>query len=168
MPVITPPATVEEAFKCGLACLEQRTFQQAASYFQAAIDIEQKASGKNTGMKYLSFLGLALNFAQGRSEEGLRMCEQAAKREFFDADVFCNLGIVYLRNRQRGPAFAAFQRGLALKPRHRRILEEMSRYERRSTPTFPFLSREHTLNVLFGRLKARWRDFIDRFAANEA
>ena len=168
MHVISPPDTAEEAFKRGLACLERRTYQEAAGYFQIAIDMERQGGSKNGGMKYLSFLGLALNFAQGRSEEGLRMCEQAAKREFFDADVFCNLGIVYLRNRQRGPAFAAFQRGLALKPRHRRILEEMSRYERRSTPTFPFLSRDHALNVILGRLKARWRSFLDRFAANEA
>jgi len=168
MPVITPPESPAEAYKCGLASLEQRSYQQAAAYFQAAIDLEQKASGKNGGMRYLSFLGLALNFAQGRSEEGLRMCEQAAKREFFDAEVFCNLGIVYLRNRQRGPAFAAFHRGLALKPRHRRILEEMSRYDRRSSPTFSFLARDHALNVLFGRVKARWRGFLNRFAANEA
>ena len=168
MPVITPPESSAEAFKCGVASLEQRSYQQAASYFQAAIDLEQKLNGKNGGMRYLSFLGLSLNFAQGRSEEGLRMCEQAARREFFDADVFCNLGIVYLRNRQRGPAFAAFQRGLALKPRHRRILEEMSRYERRGNPTFPFLARDHMLNVLFGRVRARWRSFLDRFATSEA
>jgi tetratricopeptide (TPR) repeat protein len=168
MPVITTPENPDDAFKCGLASMERRSYQQAASYFQVAIDLEQKLNGKNGGMKYLSFLGLALNFAQGRSEEGLRMCEQAAKREFFDADVFCNLGIVYLRNRQRGPAFAALQRGLALKPRHRRILEEVARYERRSNPTFPFLGRDHALNVVCGRIRARWRHLIDRFAASEA
>jgi tetratricopeptide (TPR) repeat protein len=168
MPVMTPPADTEDAFKRGLACLERRTYQEAAGYFQIAIDLERQGGQKNGGMKFLSFLGLALNFAQGRSEEGLRMCEQAARREFFDADVFCNLGIVYLRNRQRAPAFAAFQRGLALKPRHRRIIEELARYERRSTPVFSFLSRDHTVNVLFGRMRARWRDLLDRFAASEA
>jgi tetratricopeptide (TPR) repeat protein len=168
MPVITPPDTPEEAFKRGLACLERRTYQEAAAYFQIAIDLERQGGSKNGGMKYLSFLGLALNFAQGRSEEGLRMCEQAAKREFFDADVFCNLGVVYLRNRQRAPAFAAFQRGLAMKPRHRRIIEELARYERRSSPVFQFLSRDHGVNVLFGRMRSRWRDLLDRFAASEA
>jgi tetratricopeptide (TPR) repeat protein len=168
MHVISPPDTAEEAFKRGQACLERRTFQEAAKYFQIAIDLDRQAGQKGSGMRYLSYLGLALNFAQGRSEEGLRMCEQAAKREFFDADVFCNLGIVYLRNRQRAPAFAAFQRGLALKPKHKRIIEELSRYERRATPVFPFLSRDHALNILFGRMRARWRAIVDRFAANEA
>src|SRR5262245_7835121 len=162
------PESPEDAFKRGQACIERRTYQEAASYFQIAIDLEKSAGQKNSNMKYLSFLGLALNCAQGRSEEGLRMCEQAAKREFFDADVFCNLGIVYLRNRQRAPAFAAFQRGLALKPKHRRIIDELSRYERRATPVFPFLARGHALNILFGRMRARWRAILDRFAASEA
>src|SRR5262245_45754892 len=162
------PESPEDAFKRGQACIERRTYQEAASYFQIAIDLEKSAGQKNSNMKYLSFLGLALNCAQGRSEEGLKMCEQAAKREFFDADIFCNLGIVYLRNRQRGPAFAAFQRGLALRPKHRRILEELSRYERRSSPVLPFLARDHALNVLCGRLRARLSRLFGRFAANEA
>jgi tetratricopeptide (TPR) repeat protein len=168
MHVITPPETADVAFKRGLACLERRTYQEAAGYFQFAIDLDRQAGQKGSGMRYVSFLGLALNFAQGRSEEGLRMCEQAAKREFFDADVFCNLGIVLLRNRQRAPAFAAFQRGLALKPKHRRIIEELSRYERRASPVFPFLKRGHTLNILLGRMRARWRALRDRFATSEA
>jgi tetratricopeptide (TPR) repeat protein len=165
---VVPPETPEEAFKRGQACLERRTYQEAAGYFQIAIDLDRTLGQKNSNMRYLSFLGLALNLGQGRSEEGLRMCEQAAKREFFDADVFCNLGIVYLRNRQRAPAFAAFQRGLALKPKHRRIIEELSRYERRATPVFPFLARDHSLNIVFGRVRSRWRALIDRFAASEA
>jgi tetratricopeptide (TPR) repeat protein len=167
VPAIAPPASHEEAFKRGQACLERRTYQEAASYFQFAIDMERTVQ-KNTNVKYLSFLGLALNCAQGRSEEGLRMCEQAAKREFFDADIFCNLGIVYLRNRQRGPAFAAFQRGLALRPKHRRILDELSRYERRSSPVLPFLARDHALNIVFGRLRARLSRLLGRFATSEA
>jgi Tfp pilus assembly protein PilF len=168
MHVISPPDTADEAFKRGLACLERRTYQEASGYFQIAIDLDRQGGQKGGGMRYLSFLGLALNCAQGRSEEGLRMCEQAAKREFFDADVFCNLGIVYLRNRQRAPAFAAFQRGLALKPKHRRIIDELSRYERRSAPMFPFLARDHMLNILFGRMRARWKALLDRFATSEA
>src|SRR5262245_35559917 len=167
-PAIAPPENHAEAFKRGLACLERKTYQEAASYFQAAIDLERAQSSKNTNMRFLSFLGLALNLAQVRSDEGLKMCEQAAKREFFDPDVFCNLGIVYLRHRQRGPAFAAFHRGLALRPKHRRILEELDRYDRRSQPVFPFLARQHTLNILGGRLRARLRTLLGRLSPNEA
>jgi hypothetical protein len=119
-------------------------------------------------MRYLSFLGLSLNLAQVRSDEGLRMCEQAAKRDFFDAEIFCNLGIVHLRHRQRGPAFEAFKKGLILRPRHRRIMEEMDRYDRRAVPVFGFLRRDHPVNILAGRIRARYRALVDRFAPTEA
>lgn len=168
MSAIAPPENHSEAFKRGMACLERKTYQEAASYFQAAIDLERTVSQRNTNMRYLSFLGLSLNLAQVRSDEGLRMCEQAAKRDFFDVEIFCNLGIVCLRHRQRGPAFQAFKQGLVLRPGHRRIMEEMDRYERRATPFFGFLRRDHPMNVLAGRIRARYRSLVDRFAPTEA
>jgi len=168
MSAIAPPENHAEAYKRGLACLERKTYQEAASYFQAAIDLERTVTQKSANMRYLSFLGLSLNLAQVRSDEGLLMCEQAAKRDFFDAEIFCNLGIVYLRHRQRGPAFQAFKQGLVLRPRHRRIMDEMDRYDRRSTPVFGFLRRDHPMNVLAGRIRARYRNLIERFAPTEA
>jgi len=168
MTAIAPPETSAEAFKRGLACLERKTYQEAASYFQIALDLERTQNQKNTNMRYLSFLGLSLNLAQVRSDEGLRMCEQAAKRDFFDAEIFCNLGIVHLRHRQRGPAFEAFKKGLILRPRHRRIMEEMDRYDRRAVPVFGFLRRDHPVNILAGRIRARYRALVDRFAPTEA
>ncbi len=168
MPAISPPTSAEESFKRGLACLERKTYQEAASYFQLSLDMEKQEGSKNNSMKALSFLGLTLNLSQVRSDEGLKLCEQAANRDFFDADLFCNLGVVYLRHRRRGPAFAAFKRGLILRPKHRRILEELERYDRRSEPTFPFLARDHAINVMVGRLRARFRDLMERFAPTEA
>jgi len=168
MPAISPPTNAEESLKRGLACLERKTYQEAASYFQLSIDMEKQEGSKNNSMKALSFLGLALNLSQGRSDEGLKLCEQAANRDFFDADLFCNLGMVYLRHRRRGPAFAAFKRGLILRPKHRRILEELERYDRRSEPTFRFLARDHAINIMAGRLRARFRDLMERFAPTEA
>ena len=163
-----PPENHAEAYKRGLACLERKTYQEAASYFQAAIDLERTVTQKSANMRYLSFLGLSLNLAQVRSDEGLLMCEQAAKRDFFDAEILCNLGIVYLRHRQRGPAFQSFKQGLVLRPRHRRIMDEMDRYDRRSTPVFGFLRRDHPMNVLAGRIRARYRNLVERFAPTEA
>lgn len=158
----TPVAgSSEEAFRKGLACLEARSAREAASLFQEAIDLERQEGGPNPSMKYRSYLGLAMTLAHGRSEDAIRLCEQAAKREFFDADHFCNLGIVYLRNRKRGPAFKAFQRGLRLKPRHRRIMAELERHDRRSKPPFGFLPRNHPVNRLAGLWRARLRELLN-------
>ncbi|HEU4402843.1 MAG TPA: tetratricopeptide repeat protein [Candidatus Polarisedimenticolia bacterium] len=163
-----PQVSSEETFRKGLAALERRTYKEAISLFQGAIDQERQEGVKNPRMKYVSFLGLATTLMQGRSDEGLKLCEQAVKREFFDPDLYCNLGIVYLRNRQKARAFEAFQKGLNLKPGHRRILEELERYERRDHPVFAFLPRTHLVNRLAGRLRYRLRILFSGSAPTEA
>jgi tetratricopeptide (TPR) repeat protein len=158
----------DASFRKGLAALERKTYVEASSFFQAAIDQERQEGTKNPRMKYVSFLGLSLALANSRSEEGVRLCEQAVRREFFDPDLFCNLGIVYLRGRQKKLAFEAFQKGLNLQPGHRRIREELERYERRSYPVFSFLPRTHPINVLAGRVRHRLRQLLHRAAPTEA
>jgi tetratricopeptide (TPR) repeat protein len=166
----TTPSTMpsEESFRKGTAAMDRRLYLEAIAAFQAAIDQERQEGTKNPRMKYVSYLGLALVMANGRSEEGVKLCEQAVKREFFDADLFCNLGIAYLRDRQKKQAFEAFQKGLNIKPGHRRIQEELDRYDRRSYPVFTFLPRTHPINVLAGRVRHRLRVLFHSSAANEA
>ena len=154
-----PPSEV--AWRNGVQCLERRSYKESISLFQQAIDLERQEGVKNPRMKFVSYLGLAITLFQGKSEEGLKLCEQAVKREFFDPDLYCNLGMVYLRHRMKSPAFEAFQKGLNLKPGHRRILEELEKYDHRSEPVFGFLPRNHTVNRLAGQLRFRFRSLFD-------
>lgn len=164
-PTLSPS---EDSFRKGLALLERRNFQEAINQLRSAIDLERQEGVKNPRMKYVSYLGLALTFKDGRSEEGLKLCEQAVRRDFLDPDLFCNLGIVYLRNRQKGRAFEAFQKGLNLEEGHRRIHEELERYDRREQPVFGFLPRTHPVNRLIGRIRHRLRHLFQGTAATEA
>ena len=168
MPITTSSDQALEYYKQGRSFNEALRVQEARQYFQKAIDYDREIQAKAPRMKSASYLGLALTMAQGRSQDAIKLCEQAVKREFYDADLYCNLGIVYLRNRRRGPAFEAFRRGLALKPKHRRIHDELDRYDRRLQPTFGFLPRNHLVNRLAGRIRSRMRDLFDRTAASEA
>ena len=152
----------EEMFHSGLANLKRRAHKEAASCFQQAIDLSQEDPAKPMPLKYISYLGLALSSIDGRSEEAVKLCRQAVKREFYDADLLCNMGIVYLRNQQRGPAFGAFERGLKLNPNHYRILAALKRTDKRAKPMFGFLSRDHLVNRIAGRLRQRLRDLLDR------
>jgi tetratricopeptide (TPR) repeat protein len=160
----TAPAVVssEEVFRKGLATLERKSYQQAVSLFQEAIELERLEGSKTPRMKYVSFLGLSLTLANGRSEEGIKLCLQAVKREFFDPDLYCNLGIVYLRNRQKGPAFEAFQKGLNISPRNPRIRDTLERYDRRGDPVISFLPRSHPVNRLAGAVRQRLRALFTR------
>jgi len=151
----------EEIFRKAIEQLEQKQYQQCISMLRSAMDTEKQTSAAPR-MKHLSYLGLALTLSQGRSEEGQKLCEQAVKREFYDADLFCNLGIVSLRNRRRKQAFEAFRKGLALRPKHPRINEELDRHERRQDAVFPALPRNHLLNRLAGKMRYRFRLLFQR------
>jgi len=154
----------EIAFRKGLEALENRRYREAMSLFQAAMEQESEESkGRKRWMKYASYLGLALTLENGRSLEGMKLCQQAVTREFLDPDMYCNLGIVCLRNREKKLAFQAFQKGLALRPRHPRILEELNRYERRQGLVFSFLSRDHPVNRIAGLARYRLLQFLSRF-----
>ncbi len=152
----------EEMFHRGLAHLRRRARKEAASCFQQAIDLDREGPAKPPKMRYISYLGLALSMINARSEEAVKLCQRAVKREFYDADLLCNMGIVYLRNRQRGPAFDCFERGLKLKPNHYRILAALERHEKRGQPMFPSLPRDHPVNRLGGRLRWRLLDLLGR------
>ena len=163
----TPLPPSEVAWRNGMVTLERRSYKESIALFQQAIDLERQEGAKNPKMKYLSYFGLALTLSQGKSEEGQRLCEQAVKREFFDPDLYCNLGIVYLRNRLKAQAFEAFQKGLNLKAGHSRILEELEKYDRRGEPVLSFLPRGHYVNRLLGRLRFRLRHLLDGAAAQQ-
>ena len=147
----------DETFHKGLAALDRRSYQQAAALFQEAIELERTEGSKSPRMKYVSFLGLAHTLTGGRSEEGLKLCLKAVRRDFFDPDLYCNLGIVHLRTRQKAAAFEAFQKGLNLSPRNKRIRDELERYERRCDPVFTFLPRVHLINRMFGAVRHFFR-----------
>jgi len=151
-PTLSP---AEKSFQDGLEALNARKYREAAACFQAAMNHEADGPIKLIRLKYGSYFGLALTLSEGRSVEGQKLCEQAVRREFLDPDLYCNLGIVSLRNRNKKLAFQAFEKGLAIKPNHPRIKEQLSQYERRRGPVFPSLSRDHFLNRTFGKLRYR-------------
>ncbi len=162
-----PPAPSEITWRNGMVAFDRRSYKESIALFQQAIDLERQEGAKNPKMKYMSYLGLALTLLQGRSEEGQKLCEQAVKREFFDPDLYCNLGIVYLRNRMKSQAFEAFQKGLNLKAGHPRILDELEKYDRRGDPILSFLPRGHYLNRLLGRVRYRLRHLFDGAAPQQ-
>jgi tetratricopeptide (TPR) repeat protein len=157
----------DEPFRKGVAALDTKAPHEALAFFQKALDLGREEDPLQIRMKHLSWFGLALTLAKGRSEEAVKLCEQAIKRNFLDPDLFCNLGIVYLRNGRRALAFEALKKGLRVQPGHARTLEELERYERRSLPVFPFLHRDNTLNILFGKMRHRLRLLVEREPAPE-
>jgi hypothetical protein len=91
----------------------------------------------------------------GDLKEAAEICFRALARERRSADVFATLARVYSLSEARRKAVDAVERGLAISPRHTRLLALRDELGVRRPPAIPFLPRDNRWNVLLGRLLDR-------------
>jgi len=146
----------ENCFKRGLVALHQGKPLDAAALFESAMVIERRRGAARPQMRYLSYYGVSLAQAKRQTRQAIEACERAANVDFFDPNLVLNLGKVYLIAGKRTKALTTFQRGLRMAPSHQALRAELSRAERRRPLPIGFLSRNHPLNRLLGRLRSRF------------
>ena len=152
-----PILSAENSFRRGLAALVDADPTAAADHFQAAILIEVQHGVRRPQMRYLSYYGLSQAQARGATPHVIQACETAARRDFFNPDLFLNLGRVFLLAGKTTKAFAAFQRGLELAPRHKALLADYAKIDRREAPPLAIVSRSNPLNKMLGKLRCSLR-----------
>jgi len=126
----------------------------ASEHFQSAILTELQHGVRRPQMRYLSYYGLSRAQARGATPDTIQACETASRRDFFNPDLLLNLGRVLLLAGKTSKALAVFQRGLELAPKHKALLAEYAKIDRREAPPLSIVSRSHPLNKLLGKL--RW------------
>lgn len=149
-----PILSAENQFRKGLAALVDNDPRTAASHFHSAIQIERQRAVARPQMRYLSYYGLSLAQSQGASPEAIRACEAAARRDFFNPDLFLNLGRVYMLAGKTTRALETLERGRKLAPRNPTIAAEIAKIDRRARPPIPALDRDHPINRALGRMRA--------------
>lgn len=150
----------ENLFKKGLMALVDGAPNRAVPLFENAIRVEKQRSANRPQMRYLSYYGLSMAMAEGPSPEVLRACRTAAQRDFFNPELQLNLGKVCAMAGLTSQALAAFERGLKLAPGNRTLRAERGKLERRKSPVIAGLPRNHPLNRLLGRMRARARRLL--------
>jgi hypothetical protein len=149
--------SAEVSFRRGMELVETGRYRDALGFFSGAIEIERTAGHGGPGeARYLSYYGLCLSLARADARKGLGCCRSAARREPYNADIWWNLGRAALAAGKRGEAHRSLQRGLTVVSGHEGILRDLKRMGVRRPPVLTFLAREHPLNVMLGRLRARW------------
>ncbi|NNF08167.1 MAG: hypothetical protein HKN21_15490 [Candidatus Eisenbacteria bacterium] len=131
-------------FQAGMVLLNKKETKQAVIAFRGAHEASPDEA------LYMSFLGLSMALARQNRREAIALCEKAARRQFFQSEIFYNLGRVYLIAGQREKAQIAFREGVNLdetNPDNMRALEGMGV---RRSPFFRFLPRSHKLNRYAG------------------
>src|SRR5512135_806078 len=141
----------EEYFKAGLFLLKRNKAKEALSAFKQAL------ISKDSDPRYMSYTGLCMALAEGRTKEAVELCERAVEKEFYRPELFLNLGRVYLQAGNRKKAHVAFRKGLSLDRENRGIRQELERMGVRKPPVFPFLDRRHPINKMAGKVLHKMR-----------
>ncbi len=104
---------------------------------------------------FLSYLGCAMARTQGRESEGLALCEQAVKVEFYQPENWANLAEVLILCGRRGEAMNAIEQGKDIDSRFRRLQTIHRRLGERRPPVVRFLARSNPVNHLLGLVRSR-------------
>ncbi len=155
--------SAENYFRRGLAALVDGNPTVASDYFQSAILTEVQHGVKRPQMRYLSYYGLSRAQAFGATPQSVQACETATRRDFFNPDLFLNLGRVYLLAGKTTKALAAFERGLDLASSHKGLRAEFAKIDRRAAPPLGIVSRSHPLNKWLGRLRSSIRTRVPKW-----
>ena len=163
-----PILSSENAFRRGLAALVDGDPAKASDEFQSAILIELQHGVRRPQMRYLSYYGLSRAQARGATPDTIQACETASRRDFFNPDLLLNLGRVLVLAGKTSKALATFQRGLELAPKHKGLLAEYAKIDRRETPPLTVVSRSHPINKMLGKLRWSLRSHVPRWIGTRA
>lgn len=93
----------------------------------------------------------------GELKEAAEICFRALSVDRRNADAYAALSRVYMLGGSRRKAIEAMDRGFAISPRHPSLKAVQELIGTRRNPVIPFLSRDHRVNVLLGKIVERFR-----------
>ena len=100
--------------------------------------------------KVASYLGLAQVLTSDRN--GLLLCRDAASSGVMEGEVYLNLACAEWHANNRRRAVEAINRGREIDASHQQLVRASVLIDSRRRSILPFLSREHLLNRVLGRM----------------
>jgi tetratricopeptide (TPR) repeat protein len=140
-----------ELVKRGIDLCRLEHWNEGLDCLAQVFNAHQRPSGELPSLM-LSYLGYAIA-RQGRKKEGLVLCEQAVRAEFYQVENLYNLARTALLLDDRRKAMGALDKALQIDANHGPSRDLRSEIGRRRPPVLGFLDRDHALNRLLGRLR---------------
>lgn len=103
----------------------------------------------------MSYYALSLATEEGNYDKAISLCLMAAEREFYNPEIYLNLGRIFLLNGQKSVAVRAFRKGLKFDNDNMALLQEMKGLGLRRKPVIGFLPRQSSVNRFLGMLAVR-------------
>jgi len=139
----------EKLFRRARVALDQGRLTDAANMFAAlADDCDHDA-------RFLSYRGLLLAIRERRVSEGTVMCKRAITLASSEPEMYLNLARLYTSTGQRHNAVMTLRRAIRTGAKNKAVMKEIQRLSPRALPPISSLHRDHVLNDVLGKLRAR-------------
>jgi tetratricopeptide (TPR) repeat protein len=136
----------------GIACYRRGDYTETIRILEHAA--AELGSAEQLPPRALAAYAVAIAVSdRRRTADAVRFCQFAIRRNPVDADLHHALAQVYLRVHSKRKAVRAVAQGLRVDPGHAGLQRCLDGLGRRSTPCVPFLSRQHVINRVLGRIR---------------
>jgi tetratricopeptide (TPR) repeat protein len=142
---------VSQMLMMGIAATDRGEYAAALQLLNAVY----KAAPPEKLPRGLSSYGLCLANVERKHKQGVLLCEQAMKLEFYEGKHWANLVRLYIVGKSRRKAVETLETGLTKLPNDPALLRVRQEIGYRQAPTLRFLSRRNPLNKLFSRVSRK-------------
>ena len=146
---VNPAMEIEEILERGVKLARE-------GYYSGALKVFDQNLAFTLNPTAMSYYAVALATVEGDCERAISLCLTAAEKEFYNPEIYLNLGKILLLNGQKSLAIKAFKKGLRLDESHSLLNEHLLSLGVRRKPVLSFLSRRNPVNKFFGVLSRRF------------
>ena len=153
---MTPGEDLIDIIQKGITATREGKYQEALRSFNLVYSKPMDQSSPAKKAKYIegmSYYGLAVAVIDKKYKMASDLCRTAIESQFYNADHYSNLVLIYLQAGQRRRAVEALEQALKALPKDSRLKVLQKSVGSRSRPVIPFLRRDHPFNVALGRMR---------------
>jgi tetratricopeptide (TPR) repeat protein len=132
----------------GIGFAREGEFEKALKVFDQDLCFTQHPTA-------MSYYAVCLANVEANFDKAISLCLMAAEKEFYNPDIYLNLGRIFLLNGQKAVAVRAFRKGLKFDESHFGLLSEMRKLGVRRRPVIGFLHRTNPVNKFLGIIADR-------------
>lgn len=140
---------MEDNYYKGISLYHSGEYKHALPFFKKALNNGSKISPYYS--LCLSYYGLTLIYLDDY-ESGIRYCIEAAEDEIINGDIYYNLAIAARAKKDRKLSLDAIRNGLKIDRSNEKLIRLRKLVGYRRKPKINFLSRDHFLNIILGKL----------------
>jgi len=126
-----------------------------AGLYSEALKVFEKNLEGSLSPRELSYYGLCLAVVEEEYDHAVNICLKAAEKEFYNPEIYLNLGRTMVLGGRKRAALKVFRKGLKFDETNAALRSELEKLGQRRRPAISFLPRGNVLNKLCGILSYR-------------